>query len=232
MQVVILVGGLATRLGKLAYNTPKSMILIEGRPFLEYQLELISKQNIKDIVLCVGHLGEKIKSYFNDGKKFGVKIDYSWEETLLGTGGAIKNAEGLLQNEFMMLYGDSYLPVDYHKLINIFIGKNTLGTMVIYKNNNKYDKSNIVLNEGRIKAYDKEKKLPEMVYIDAGLSIFKKEVLKKLPDGKHIPLDTIIKQLIDSGQLSSYITKQRFYEVGSPKGLQDFRNYISTRTSK
>jgi NDP-sugar pyrophosphorylase family protein len=228
--MVILAGGLATRLGKIAHDTPKSMILIEGRPFLEYQLELLSRQNIKDIVLCVGHLGEKIKSYFDNGKKLGVKIDYSWEETPLGTGGALKNAGGLLQNDFMMLYGDSYLPIDYHKVINMFRGKNILGTMVIYKNNNKYDKSNIVLNEGRIMAYDKEKKLPGMVYIDAGLSIFKKEVLKNLPRRKQIPLDTLINQLIDSGQLSAYITEQRFYEVGSPKGLQDFHNYISTRT--
>lgn len=232
MQIVVLAGGLATRLGKIADDTPKSMILIEARPFLEYQLELLSRQNIKDIVLCVGHLGKKIESYFGNGKKFGVKIDYSWEETPLGTGGALKNAEGVLQNEVMMLYGDSYLPIDYNKIINTFRREKKLGTMVIYKNNNKYDKSNIILNEGRIKAYDKEKKLPGMVYIDAGLSIFKKEVLKKLPHGKQIPLDAMIKQLIDLGQLSAYITKQRFYEVGSIKGLQDFRNYIKARRLK
>jgi len=230
MQIVILAGGLATRLGKLSLNTPKSMITIEGKPFLEYQIDLLKDQGINEIILCVSHLGEKIKSYFGNGENFRVHISYSLEKNPLGTGGALKNAQKLLSDEFMMLYGDSYLPIDYNYVINAFRDFGTLGTMVVYKNCDKYDKSNVILDGTRIKFYEKNMKHPNMVYIDAGLSIFKKDILKTFSKGKNFSLDIIIKDLISRRQLSAFETEQRFYEIGSINGLRDFREYIKSKT--
>lgn len=166
MQVVILAGGLATRLGELTFQTPKSMVFIEGKPFLEHQIELLRRHELRDLLLCVGYLGEKIESYFGNGKKFGTRISYSWESVPLGTGGALKNAEALLGDEFMLLYGDSYVPIDFNTLMRAFRKFNMSGTMLVYKNNDKYDKSNIVLNGNKILLYNKNIKHYEMYFID------------------------------------------------------------------
>ena len=117
MQMAILCGGLATRLGNLSKDTPKSMILIDGKPFLQYQVEMLKKQSIEDIVLCVGHLSEKIEEYFGNGKQFGVNIQYSYDSNkLLGPIGALKNAQSILKDVFFIMYGDSYLSVDFQSL--------------------------------------------------------------------------------------------------------------------
>jgi NDP-sugar pyrophosphorylase family protein len=226
MQMVILAGGLATRLGELSRQTPKSMILIQGKPFLEYQIGLLKSQGITELLLCVGHLGEKIEAYFRDGKSFGLNIRYSWESSPLGMGGALVNAEPLLEEEFMLLYGDSYLPLDYQQVIRVFQQQNTLGTMVIFKNHNKYDKSNIVLNGLRIMIYDKRATNPMMHHIDAGLSVYKKKALAALPAGPNVPLDNMIQHLIRERELSAHETDQRFYEIGSLQGIQDFQDYL------
>jgi NDP-sugar pyrophosphorylase family protein len=130
MQVAILVGGLATRLRPLTSSLPKAMLPIKGKPFLEYQVALLNYHNVRDIVLCVGYLKEKIKDYFGDGGKLGVNIQYSEEEELLGTAGALKNAELLLEDEFLLLNGDSYLPVDYAQPLNQLKASGELGLMV------------------------------------------------------------------------------------------------------
>ena len=151
MQMVILCGGLATRLGDLAKTIPKSMIDINGKPFLEYQINNLEKNGIKDIILCVGHLSEAIKDYFKDGKKFGVKVKYSYDgNKLLGPIGAVKNAEPLLEEIFFILYGDSYINVDYQKIYSDFINQNKLGLMVVYRNEDKYDKSNLAVKNGMV----------------------------------------------------------------------------------
>jgi len=226
MQMVILAGGLATRLGELSRQTAKSMIIIQGKPFLEYQIELLKAQGITELLLCLGHLGEQIEDYFRDGKNFGLNIRYSWESSPLGTGGALRNAAPLIMDEFMLLYGDSYLPLNYQQVIRFFRRQDTLGTMVIYKNHNKYEKSNIVLNGRRILIYDKQAFHPGMHHIDAGLSVFKKKALTLLPAGANAPLDIMLQPLIREGQLSAYETEQRFYEIGSRRGIRDFQDYL------
>ncbi|MFC2067344.1 NDP-sugar synthase [Chloroflexota bacterium] len=113
MQTVILAGGLATRLGDLTKDNPKSMLKILGKPFMEYQLESLRAGGIEDIVICLGHLREQIESYFGDGREHGVNIRYSYEDNLLGTAGALKKAEPLLGDIFFTMYGDSYLFLDF-----------------------------------------------------------------------------------------------------------------------
>jgi len=227
MQIVILCGGIATRLWPLTEKIPKSMIKIGEKPFLEHQLELLKKNGISDIIFCIGYRGAKIESYFGNGKKFGVRIKYSREkEKLLGTGGALKNAENLLNNVFMVMYGDSYLPFDFRAAINYFKKFAKLGLMVVYRNRNKYEKSNILIEDNLVKQYDKEKPMKEMEYIDYGVSIFKKKALKFLSENTPCDLSQLHQALIKRNQLLAFESKVRFYTIGSFEELEEFKNYI------
>lgn len=229
MQAVILAGGLATRLYPITENMPKSMMIINGRPFLEYQLDLLRKNDIDDIVLCVGHLSGQIKNFFKNGEDFGVRIRYSEEsDRLLGTAGALKNAEKLFDDEFFVMYGDSYLPIDFMSIMNFFKDNNKLAVMTVYKNFDKYDKSNIVIERGLIKEYDKNIKTKDMIYIDYGLSILKKSVLQFIPIGESYSLEDMFRKLIIDKKLFAFEVDQRFYEIGSFNGIKEFKQYISS----
>ena len=149
MQVVILAGGLATRLKGLTSGQPKSMVEIQGKPFLEYQLELLRIRGMRNIVLCIGHMGEQIENYFGDGKRYEVNIRYSREDRLLGTGGALKKAEELLDDVFFTMYGDSYLFLDFLGAMHYFRCQNKLALMTVYKNHDRYDRSNTTI-EGNL----------------------------------------------------------------------------------
>lgn len=230
MQIVILCGGLATRLRPLSEKIAKSMIEIEGKPFLEYQLELLKKNGISDMIFCIGYKGEQIENYFGDGSRFGVKIRYSWEkEKLLGTGGALKKAESLLDEIFFVMYGDSYLPFNFKKSIDYFNKFNKLGLMVVYKNQNRYEKSNLLVKDNLVKQYNKENPTKEMEYIDYGVSIFRKKALKLLPENTSCDLSQIHLSLIEKDQLLAFESKIRFYETGSFQGLEEFKRYIKNK---
>jgi len=227
MQTVILVGGLATRLRPVTERVPKSMIKICGKPFLEYQIELLKDNGVLDIVLCLGYLGFKIREYFEDGKRFGVEIKYSEDGgKLLGIAGALKKTEKYLQEQFFLLYGDSYLPYDYQEIKKYFDNLSQLAMMVVYKNENRFDRSNVVVENGRIKVYDKKNQTKEMVYIDSGLSILRKEVLKMIPENTFFDLEKVYQKLIEKEQIGAHETKQRFFEIGSFEGLKEFENLI------
>jgi len=212
MQIVVLCGGLATRLRPLSGKIAKSMMEIEGKPFLEHQLELLKKNDIFDMIFCIGYKGEQIKNYFGDGRQFGVKIRYSREkEKLLGTGGALKKAENLLDEVFLVIYGDSYLPFNFKTVIDYFNKFNKLGLMVIYKNQNRYEKSNVLVKDNLVKQYNKENPTKEMKYVDYGVSIFKKEALKLLPKDTPCDLSRLHLSLIKKNQLMAFESKIRFY---------------------
>ena len=227
MQVVILAGGLATRLRSITNKISKSMIRINEKPFLEYQIELLKKNNLTDILLCIGHLGGQIKDYFGNGKNWGVRLSYSKEkENLLGAGGALKKAESLVEDEFFVMYGDSYLILDYQEIADYFHNFDKQGLMVVYKNYNQFDKSNLIVENGLVKLYDKEGVNSKIVYIDEGISILKKEILSDFPPHTPFPLDRIFQRLISKKEFLAFETKQRFYEIGSRQGLNDFKKLI------
>src|SRR3990170_3198034 len=187
MQMVILAGGLGTRLRPLTERVPKCMVPVNRRPFLEYQLELLSQRGGRDIVLCVGHLGEAVLEHFGCGHRFGVHIVYSWErDGLLGTAGALKNAEPLLEPEFFVAYGDSYLLLDYRQIMRRFRESDALGMMVVYRNHDRWERSNVVVRDGRVAAYDKTARLPGMVHINEGLSLLRRRVLRLIPNGEPV----------------------------------------------
>lgn len=229
MQAVILAGGLGTRLKPIIGKIPKAMISVHGKPFFEHQLRLLKQYGISDIVLCIGYLGEKINKHFGDGKKFGVKIKYSEEtEGLLGTAGAIKKARDLLDDVFFVTYGDAYLILDYQNVMRYFKKTNKLGLMVVYKNFDRYDKSNVVVEKGLVKIYSKKRKAPNMVYIDFGVSVLRKKALGLIPEGKVADLEELYQELIRRKELLAFETGQRFYEIGSPEGLKEFEDLVSS----
>lgn len=227
MQIVILCGGLATRLYPVTQKIPKSMVEIEGRPFLEYQIELLKKNGISDLVLCVGNFSEQIEQHFGNGEKFGVRIRYSYDgANLAGTGGALKKAEDLLEDEFLVMYGDSYLPFDFQKAIAFFKEKGKQGLMTVLHNANKYEPSNVEVEGDLVKIYSKKEKTPKMEHIDYGLSIFKKEVLNLLPAEGASDLSVLHLALIADKQLLAFSVDQRYYQVGSFEGIEEFKDYI------
>ncbi len=234
MQVAILCGGLGTRLMPLTENAPKSLIEIKGKSFLDYQLCRIRQDGIEDVVLCVGHLGEQIEQAFGDGRDHGLNITYSYEEegNPLGTAGALKKAAPLLKDTFFTMYGDSYLFLDFAAIMSCFQAAGRTGLMVVYQNNNLYDKSNVAIGEDRVVYYNKNDRTGELIYIDYGASLFKKQMLDMVPSGKFHPLEDVFAALIQQGELTAYQTQRRFYHVGTFEGLQEFKDYISETGNK
>jgi NDP-sugar pyrophosphorylase family protein len=230
MQIVILCGGLATRLEHLTKNIPKSMIEIKNKPFLEYQIENLKRSNIKDIVLCVGHLSEQIKNYFGDGEKFDVNIKYSHDgDKQLGPIGALKNTESLIEDIFFILYGDSYLNLDYQKMYSYFKTQNKLGLMAVYKNFNRFDKSNLIVKDDMIVAYGEKERTKEMIYIDYGTSLLRKKALNLIPKNTFFTTGEFFSNLISKNELLAFEVKERFYHIGNPDALKEFSNYIETQ---
>jgi NDP-sugar pyrophosphorylase family protein len=225
-QVVILAGGQGTRLGEFAKGRPKSMVLVRGRPFLEYQLELLKAQGIRDVVLCIGHLGEQIERYFGSGERLGLDIRYNLEDRPLGTAGALKNAELLLNDTFFTIYGDSYLFLDFRQVMSYFQSQKKLALMTVYRNHDNYDRSNAAIQGNLVKKYDKQERTPDMVYIDYGASIFRKGVLSLVPEDQFYRLEELFPRLIEREELLAFEVRERFYEVGSLQGLKDFQKYV------
>jgi NDP-sugar pyrophosphorylase family protein len=232
LPVVILAGGLATRLRPLTEKVPKALVEVAGRPFLEHQIELLKKNAIAEVVLCVGYLGEMIQERYGDGETLGVRISYSFDgPKLLGTGGAIKKASVVLPDAFFVLYGDSYLPVDYQAVAAAFRGANKPALMTVFANADAWDTSNVWLEHGRIRLYSKREKLPEMSYIDYGLMICTREIFDNSPNDVAFDLADTLEDLSRKGELAGHEVNQRFYEIGSPAGLAELDRLLSDRST-
>ncbi len=227
MQCAILAGGLATRLIPTTETIPKSMVEVSGRPFLAHQLELLKKNGVDEVVLCVGYLSDQIEEYFEDGREFGINLVYSREEgELLGTGGALKNAQQFLKDEFLVMYGDSYLDIDYRAVFSHFLHIDTPVLMTVFKNDDCWVESNVVFSSGRVTVFDKHAQSPEMNYIDYGLAALSSKILDEIPDGEPYNLAHLYHRLAGEGRLAGYEVTQRFYEIGSPEGLEELRKLL------
>ncbi len=216
MQVVILAGGKGTRLRPLTYQMPKPMIPIHGKPFLQHQLELLKSFGLKDVLLLVSYLGNQIEEYFGDGAKFGLSIKYSYEETPLGTGGALKNAEDKLAEEVLLLNGDTFLPIEYGELIKYFYQYTKMGIIVVYNNSEDIVPNNIAIEESNFVFEYNKKDSKGMTHVDAGAIVFKKEVLNLIPNGQVSSLEEeIFHKLIKIKELLAFPTRKRFYDIGN-----------------
>lgn len=234
MQVVILAGGLGTRLQAVAPETPKAMVPVAGRPFIEHQLALLRRNGLCEVVLCIGHLGEQIENHVGDGARFDVSVRYAHEDPkrLMGTGGALLNAFDLLAEEFLLLYGDSYLPVDYQAMIAWNRHRRFPAVMSVFKNDGQWDSSNVRIEGDRVAFYSKKAKPGECDFIDYGLSLFRRDVIAR-HRGAALPLDlaSIQGDLVARRELGACLMTERFYEIGKPEGLAELDAHLRARTA-
>jgi NDP-sugar pyrophosphorylase family protein len=230
MPIAILAGGLATRLRPLSERIPKSLIEVAGEPFIAHQLRLLQREGIERVVICVGHLADRIESFVGDGAAFGVQVVYSRESPeLLGTGGALRNALDLLGDEFLVQYGDSYLDISYAAVVEAFRRSGRPALMTVFRNEGRWDTSNVEFIGGQIRNYDKRQRTQTMTFIDYGLGVFKAEALQRWSVGETVDLSDIYRRLLAEGELAGYEVHQRFYEIGSMEGLIETDQHLRMR---
>lgn len=230
LPVAILAGGLATRLKPITETIPKALVEVAGKPFVVHQLELLREQGIERVVMCIAHLAEQVEAAIGDGKQFGLDVAYAHDGgTLLGTGGALIQALPLLGERFLVLYGDSYLTCDYQDVSRAFVASDKLALMTVYKNDGQYDASNVQYREGRIVRYDKTDKSGAMTHIDYGLGAFKASAFARYPTGTRLDLATVYQDVLAGDQLVGYEVLERFYEIGSPAGLEETRQLLAAK---
>jgi NDP-sugar pyrophosphorylase family protein len=225
--VAILAGGLATRLRPLTETLPKALITVADEPFLAHQLRLLRSRGIRRVVLCLGYLGDMVEQQFRDGDQYGIKIEYSFDgPQLLGTGGALKRALPMLNRQFFVLYGDSYLPIEYGSVARAFCDSGKPALMTVFKNDGRWDSSNVDFRGEEIRRYDKETRTEDMRYIDYGLGVFRREALANWPDDRAFDLADVYRDLTERKQLAGFEVKQRFYEIGSAGGLAELDSLL------
>jgi len=231
--VAILVGGQATRLYPITETIPKAMLPVAGKPFIGHQIALLKRGGVTKVVICSGYLSEQIEDFIGNGKQFGLSISFSIDgEKPLGTGGAIKKALPLLGDAFFVMYGDTYLAVDFKSISGFFLSQNKKGLVTVLHNKDQWGKSNIVLKNGRIVKYDKKEKTTDMEYIDYGLSMLRESAFDETGDEEVFDLAEVYESLIDKGQMISYEVKSRFYEIGSAQALAETEEYLLSLSKK
>jgi NDP-sugar pyrophosphorylase family protein len=228
MQAVILAGGLGTRLHPLTRSVPKPMVAVHGRPFLEYELALLARSGISAVILCVGYLGEQVRQHFGNGSTLGIQIQYSWDgEQPLGPIGALKNAESLLDDSFFVLYGDAYLRLDYRALMERMLSSGRLGAMAVLRNRHAYGPSDLLVEDGIVKEYDKKQPRPDLEWVNFGVSALRRQALTLAEPGRFCDEEKFYGQLISARQLVAFEVKDRFYEINSASGLEQFSHFIA-----
>ena len=231
IPLALLAGGLAKRLGGVTGNIPKAMVEIAGRPFIEHQLALLKRNGLRRVVLCVGHMGEQIEKHLGNGASFGLELRYSYDgPELLGTGGALRRAAKLLDKVFFVMYGDSYTDIDYRAVLQSFEASDALGLMTVLRNDNRWDRSNVIFRNGRLLSYDKRQPTPDMNYVDYGVAMLRREALERIPADQPYDLAELYSALVAQHQMIGYEVTNRFYEIGTPESLEETRAYLEKVT--
>lgn len=226
--VIILAGGLATRLYPMTERIPKSLIPINKVPYINHQLRLLHHHGIREVVLCVGHLGQLIEHHVGDGSDFGLRVLYSYDgSSPLGTAGAVKKALPLVGKTFFVLYGDSYLHCDYAAIQIAYEKQQKQALMTVFHNKDQWDTSNIEFTNGKMIAYDKKLRTERMRHIDYGLGIFNQSAFVDVPNHQSFDLAVLYQNLLIKEQLAAYEVNERFYEVGSFEGIKELESYLN-----
>ena len=233
-QVVVLAGGLGTRMESVAGGLPKALIPVFGEPFAHHQLRLLAAQGIRDVVYVTGFRGEQIRREVGDGSRFGLAVSYVDEGARLhGTGGALRVAYDAwaLDEAFGVLYGDSYLPVDLHPVLAAFHSSGCPALMTVLRNDDRWDASNAVFEDGRVISYDKRARNrdPRMRWIDFGFSLLRRALVEAIPSGAVRDLGDVYRELSLRGELAGFEVGTRFYEIGSPEGVAELESYLASR---
>jgi len=230
LPVAILAGGLATRLRPITETIPKALVDVAGKPFIVRQLSYLREQGVRRVVLCIGYLGDMVRDVVGIGESFGLEVSYSEDgPNLLGTGGALATAIPLLGDDFFVLYGDSFLPVNFSAVQVAYERSKQPALMTVLKNQNQWDKSNVLFVNGRLHEYNKREPRAEMTYIDYGLGVVSASVMKQGPVGQSFDLADVYQDLSLQGQLAGLEVHERFYEIGSHTGLKETEDYFLTK---
>jgi NDP-sugar pyrophosphorylase family protein len=230
LPVAILAGGLATRLRPATEKIPKSLLEVNGEPFIAQQLRLLKTNGASQVVLCVGFLGEMVRGVVGNGHAFGLEVHYSFDgPALLGTAGALKRALPLLGKTFLTLYGDSYLLCDYAGVAREFMASGKQALMTVFRNEGQWDTSNVEFEDGRILAYSKKERTPRMKFIDYGLGAFTAKAFERVPADRAFDVADLYGQILADGELAGVEVKRRFYEIGSPAGLEETARFIASQ---
>jgi N-acetyl-alpha-D-muramate 1-phosphate uridylyltransferase len=228
-QAVVLAGGLATRMLPRTQTVPKALLEVAGRPFIDWQLELLAARGIRDVVICIAHLGNLIRDHVGDGTRHGLRVTWSEERPgqLLGTAGAVRAALAHLAPCFVVTYGDSYLPFDYCAPLQVLAAHDDCdGVMAVYRNQGRWDESNVITDGTWVTCYAKGMTDPRFDHIDYGATALRRAVIAALPAGERIGLDVIQSQLAAAGRLRSVVARDRFFEIGSPGGLAELDHHL------
>lgn len=225
--LALLAGGLATRLRPITEKIPKSMVQVAGEPFISHQLRLLAREGVSDVVVCTGYLGEQIEAYVGDGSRFACHVRYSADgDKPLGTGGALRRALPLLGERFLVMYGDSYLNTRFRSVYEAFCSCGLPALMTVFRNEGRWDSSNVEFADGIVRRYDKLNRTPAMHYIDYGLGILDASVVRVCPESTAFDLAELYGGLAGRGMLGGYEIRERFYEIGSPAGLAETDQFI------
>jgi MurNAc alpha-1-phosphate uridylyltransferase len=228
LPVVILAGGLATRLRPITDKIPKALIEVAGVPFILRQLGYLKHQGVSKVVICTGHLGQMIEDLLSK-KNHSLDLDISFSsdgDTLLGTGGAVKKAISMAGSKFFVMYGDSFLPIEFSNVERAWEQSSKSCLMTVLRNNGRWDRSNIVFRGGVITSYDKENIGLDMEYIDYGLSIFSEQIFERYRSFTKFDLSRVIADQIRIRDIAGCEVHERFYEIGSLSGLKDAEEYF------
>jgi NDP-sugar pyrophosphorylase family protein len=231
--VALLAGGFATRLGAITAATPKALLPVAGRPFIEHQLRLFRAAGVRRVVACVSHLGDQVERCVGDGRRFGLDVEFSHDgPTPLGTAGALRAALPLLGEPFWVVYGDSYTDFDWRAAALAFDAARVDGLMTVIRNDGRWDHSNVLFRQGVLERYDKAEPTPDMTYIDYGVSLLRREALARVPEGRFADLGELYRDLVAAGRMVGFWVpeSQRFYEIGSPAGLAETREFLARRS--
>lgn len=234
--IVILAGGLATRLRPITEKIPKSLIEINGEPFVYHQLDLLEKKGFKNIHFCLGFLGEQVEKVVKESEYFKrLSISFSYDgNTLLGTGGTIRKIINQLPEYFFVTYGDSYLDIDFNNIQEIFESKkqNYNSLMTVYKNKDLFDTSNVIFENGLIELYSKLRKNSRMAHIDYGIGILSNKSMDIYDNNIIFDLGELYENLSLKRELYGYEVFLRFYEIGSLQGIEDLSNYLNIKNKQ
>ena len=228
LPVAILAGGLARRLWPASRRIPKAMLDVLGEPFVAHQLRLLKASGFERVVICAGFLGDQIQRFVGDGSRFGLEVAFSFDQPrLLGTAGALRYALPLLGDRFFVLYGDAYLPCAYRVVGERFNSAGKAALMTVFRNADRWDRSNVEFANGVIVRYDKRVHEPSMHHIDYGLGVLSRAAIELVPAGQPYDLERLYQRLLERGELVGFEVYERFYEVGSFSGIRDLSAYLS-----
>ncbi len=226
MKVVIIAGGKGTRMAEFIKDTPKSLIKIGEKPIVEHQIKLLKSYGIKEIWLLLGYLGDQIKEYLKDGKKWGVNLHYYEEKEPLGTAGAIKMLEKEIKEDFLALSGDVMMNFDVKRFINWHKQKKGIASIVVHPNDHPFDSDLVETdNKGEIISLLKRPHPKGAIYRNlsiASLYIFSPKIFKYMPAGKKTDIEKdILPALLEfKEKVYAYNTPEYFKDMGTPERLK------------